>query len=261
MLPIVSLLVMFAGHRPTSPPVLPGELVVRSAYNQYGGKWFKTALFVQKTMLEGRVETWYEALQTPGMVRIDVAPAVTGRALLYRNDSLYEFGKRTLRSAGPGVQPLFVLLHDLHSDPPAKTIAMLRRFGFDLRKTHERTWDGERVIVVGALAGDTVSNQFWLEKKRMILVRLLEKNGADPTRPLDARVTGYERAGAGWLERSVRMFLGGQLSTVEEYTNVKIDVALEPDLFQPLPFHLPRWVGPGEDLFGGLPNNPLVGGH
>jgi hypothetical protein len=261
MLPIVSLLVLVSGVRLASPGPLPGELVIRSAYKMYAGRWFKTALFVQRRTAESRTETWYEALQPPGLDRIDVAPAVTGRALLYRNDSLYEYGKRQLRSAGPGVQPLFALLHDLHSDPPAKTAAMLKRFGFDLSKTHERTWDGARVIVVGALDGDTVSNQFWLDKKRMILVRLLERNASDPRRPLDARITGYERAGGGWLERNVRILIGGQVSAVEEYTNVRINVALEPGLFDPIPYHLPTWVGAGEDLFGGLPNSPLVGGH
>lgn len=252
----LALMLLLSGARPA--PVLPGETVVHAAYNRYAGKWFKSALFVQRTTLEGRTETWYVSLQPPGLTRIDVAPAVTGRALLYRHDSLYEFGKGRLRFGGPGGQPLFALLHDLHTDRPEKTIAMLKRYAFDLRKTHERTWDGERVIVVGALAGDTVSNQFWLEKKRMILVRLLEKNGADPNRPLDARITGYEKAGAGWLERSVRMYLGGVLSTVEDYTSVKIDLPLETGLFQPIPYHLPQWVGPGADVFGGLPNNPLV---
>jgi len=261
MLPAVPFLILLAGGRPASAPQLPGEAVVRSAYRMYAGKWFKTALLVQRRTAEGRTETWYEALKPPGLDRIDVAPAVTGRALLYRNDSLYEFGKRQLRAAGPGVQPLFALLHDLHSDPPEKTIAMLKRFGFDLHKTHERMWDGERVIVVGAVAGDTVSNQFWLEKKRMLLVRLLERNGADPRRPLDARITGYQPAGGGWLERSVRIFVGGQLAAVSDYTNVRIDVTLEPGLFQPTPYHLPQWVGPGEDLFGGLPNAPVLGGH
>ena len=260
MIPGATLWIILAGMVPSSHAPVPGEQVVRAAYNRYGGKWFRTATLVQRHTSEGRNETWYEALQPPGLDRIDVAPAVTGRALIYRNDSLYEFGKRQLRSAGPGIQPLFALLHDLHSEPPARTIAMLKRYGFDLHKTHERTWDGERVIVVGALAGDTVSNQFWLEKKRMVLVRLLERNGSDPRRPLDARVTGYERAGAGWLERTVRIYLGGQLSTVEEYTNVRVDVALEPGLFQPTPYRLPQWVGPGEDLFGGLANIPL-GGH
>lgn len=260
MLPGAALLVLLAATSRIAPPApQPGEAAVREAYRMYAGKWFKTALLVQRRTAEGRTETWYEALQPPGLDRIDVAPAVTGRALIYRHDSLYEFGRRQLRSAGPGVQPLFALLHDLHSDPPARTIAMLKRFGFDLRKSHERMWDGARVIVVGALAGDTVSNQFWLEKKRMLLVRLIERNGSDPHRPMDARITGYERAGGGWLERSVRIFLGGELSTVEDYTNVRVNVALEPGLFDPMPYHLPQWVGPGEDLFGGLPNSPLVG--
>jgi hypothetical protein len=257
MVPVIPLLILLS-PRPLPAAPLPGEAVVRAAYRQYAGKWFTSAMFVQKTSLrlERRVETWYVALRPPGLMRVDVAPASTGRAVLYRNDSTYNYGKGQVRSAGPGVLPLFVLLHDLHSARPEKTIAMLKEYRFDLRRTHERVWDGERVIVVGAFKGDTVSNQFWLEKRRMILVRLLEANGSDPGRPLDARITGYERAGSGWLERSVRMYLGGQLAEINDYTNVRVEVPLEPGLFEPRPYHLPEWVQGGRDLFGGLPELP-----
>jgi hypothetical protein len=262
MLPVVPLLILLSAP-PTRAAVDPGESVVQAAYKMYGGQWFRNAQFIQRTQLpvDGRVETWYVTLQPPGFSRTDVAPGVTGRAIISRNDSTYSFGRGQLRTHGPDVQPLMVLLHDLHSSPPESTIAMLKQFNFDLKKSYERTWQGERVIVVGALAGDAGSNQFWLEKKRMVLVRLIEKNGSDPSRPLEAQIGEYEKAGKGWLEHSVKLFLGGLLTTSEDYSSVAVDVALEPGIFEPLPFHQPLWIRGGNDVFGGVPNRPLPGGH
>lgn len=263
MLPVVPLLILLSGAHLRAVAPTRGELVVRSAYKMYDGQWFRNAQFVQRTTfpLERRVETWYVSLQPPGLTRVDVAPGATGRAVIYRNDSSYSFGKGQLRAHVPEVQPLMVLLHDLHASPPAATIAMLKKFNFDLTKTHERMWQGKQVIVVGALYDDAGSNQFWLEKKRMILVRLIERNGSDPNRPLDAQIGEYEKAGKGWLEHSIKLYLGGLLTTTEEYSSVTVDGTLEPDLFEPLPYHLPQWVRGANDIFGGLPNIALPGGH
>ncbi len=263
MLPVVPLFILLSGAHASAVAPTPGELVVRRAYKMYGGQWFKNAQFVQRRTLplERRVETWYVSLQPPGLARVDVAPGATGRAVVYRNDSSYSFGKGQLRARVVDVQPLAVLLHDLHSSPPESTIAMLKKFNFDLTKTHERMWQGQRVIVVGARYDEAGPNQFWLEKKRMVLVRLIEQNGADPARPLDAQIGEYEKAGKGWLEHSVRIFLGGQLTTIDDYSSVAVDGTLEPGLFEPLPYHLPRWVRGANDIFGGVPNIALPGGH
>lgn len=263
MLPVVPFLILLAGPAPSSNAPLPGEAVVRAAYAMYVGKWFTSAQWVQRTSQQGArgPETWYTSLRPPGLLRYDVAPGTTGRAIIYRNDSSYSFGKGQLRAKGPEVQPLFVLLHDLHAAKPEKTIAMLQKYHFDLARTHERMWEGARVVVVGAFAGDSTSNQFWLEKKRMLLVRVIERNASDPRRPLDARVSGYAKAAGGWLEQTVAVFLGGQLTTLQEYTDVATNPVLEPDLFEPLPYHLPQWVKGAKDIFGGVPNMVLPGGR
>ncbi len=248
---------------PVRPAPLPGEAVVRRAWAQGHAKWFHTATFVQRTVLplQQRVETWYESLDLPGKLRIDVAPAITGRAVIYRNDSTYEFGRGQLRSAAPGTEPLLMLLHDLHTQAPEKTIALLKHYGFDLNRTHETTWEGSPVIVVGAWNGDSTSNQFWLEKSRLLLVRLIERNGADPRRPLDAHIGGYTPAGGGWLERSLRLYLGGDLTTAEDYTDVVIDRKLPPEIFDPSPYRLPAWVAGAPDTFGHVPNTLPSGVH
>ena len=261
MLPVLRVMLMLSGVVPPRSAVLPGEAVVRSAYKMYVGKWFRSAQWVQRTSQLGaqHAETWYGTLQPPGLLRYDVAPGATGRALLYRNDSLYQFGKGQLRGKAPDVQPLFVLLHDLHSAKPEKTIAMLTKYHFDLSKSYELTWDKTVVIVVGASKGDSTSNQFWLEKKRMLLLRVIEKNAADPRRPLDAQISGYEKAAGGWFERTVAVFLGGQLTSLSEYTDVTVNPTLESGLFEPLPYRLPMWTKGANDIFGGVPNMTLPG--
>ncbi|HEY3934671.1 MAG TPA: hypothetical protein VGL65_08630 [Gemmatimonadales bacterium] len=255
MLPGVPLVTLLSLLHATPMAVPPGEAVVQRAFEKYRGKWFHSALYIQRTVLpaDQRIETWYVAVQPPGRVRVDVAPAATGRVVIYRNDTTYEIGGGRLRSATEGVLPFLLVLHDLQTAKPEQTIAMLRRYGFDLTRTHNTTWDGAPVIVVGALAGDTVSNQFWLDRDRLVLVRMIEKN-MDPRRPLDARVTGYKPADGGWLPRSVRVYLGNDLSIAEDYSEPKLDIPLELDLFEPMPYHLPKWVGPLKDVFGHTPN-------
>ena len=36
--------------------------------------------------------------------------------------------------------------------------------------------------------------------KRQIVMRLIEPNGADPSRPMEAQFTKYTRLGGGWVE-------------------------------------------------------------
>ncbi|MGH7582347.1 MAG: hypothetical protein ACREL5_03870 [Gemmatimonadales bacterium] len=247
--------VLIAASNPAPSP-RSGAEVIRAAHRMYRGKCFRTAHYVQRTLLslEQRLETWYVTVKQPGLMRVDVAPGITGRAFIYRNDSTYEFGRGQLRGQSQGILPLYTLLRDLRCGPPDQVIAALQRYGFDLSKVHETTWDHQPILVVGALAGDSTSNQFWLQKSHYLLVRLIENNGSDPRRPLDARIGAYRQAGGDWLEQSVRLYLGGVLTTAEDYTDIVINPALESDVFEPLPYHLPKWVGAAPDRFGRVPN-------
>jgi len=239
------------------PPMTTGDEVVRAAYAKYSSTWYRTATFIQNTTLtDGKHETWYTAMQLPGQLRIDVGPSLTGRALIFRNDSMYQYGAKKLRGRGPYPHAILILSQDLHVEAPDRTIGRLRRLGFDFSRTHEESWQGKPVFVVGALKGALRSSQFWVEKERMLVVRIIQANGADPTRPLDARFDGYVRAGQGWIESQLTLILGGQVIQKEEYTQVKTGVALEPGLFDPGSYHLPAWVGQADDIFGKLPGIP-----
>jgi hypothetical protein len=84
---------------PSTPPLQPqldpprnGQELLALMHDRYAAKWYRTLTFTQKTTLpDGKVETWYEALELPGKLRIDIAPLDSMKTILFRNDSVYQF--------------------------------------------------------------------------------------------------------------------------------------------------------------------------
>jgi hypothetical protein len=239
-------------------PAPDGREVIRAAQARYAGKWFTTMTFVQKTTYPTRttnapggvIQTWYETMQLPGKLRIDIAPAASGNGMLFRNDSLYQFSGGALRGARAMKHSMLILLHDIHALPAETTIQNLTTLGFDLDKTHETTWQGAPVIVVGAVAGDTTSKQFWFEKERMLLVRLIEPNSAGG---MDAHFGGHTKHGGAWVESVIKIHQGGKLNQLEEYLDVRTNVPLDAGTFDPSRLTPPAWVGRGEERWPQVP--------
>ena len=72
-----------------APKPKNGEELIARMREHYAGKWYRTLTFTQKTtLLDGKVETWYEALELPGKLRIDVAPLDSMKTILFRNESV-----------------------------------------------------------------------------------------------------------------------------------------------------------------------------
>jgi hypothetical protein len=234
-----------------SPALPDGAAVIRSAHARYEGKWFTTMTFVQKTTFPGRgLQTWYEAMQLPGTLRIDIAPASRGQGMIFRNDSLYRFAGGKAQPGQPLKHSMLILLHDIHVVSPEATIANLSGLGFDLSKTHETTWQGVPVIVVGAEPGDTTSKQFWFEKERLLLVRLIEPNGGGG---MDAHFGDYTRHGTAWIEGTIKVHQGGTLVQLEEYTDIRTGVQHESGLFDPSHLGTPTWIGDGAERWQAAP--------
>ena len=225
---------------PTDPPKDGVEVVTRMR-ERYLGKWYRTLTFVQKTTLsDGKVETWYEAAELPGKLRIDIAPLEGKNTILFRNDSIYDFKAGKLAEAKPLIHPLMVLGFDVYAQPLDRTVAQLRELGFDLSKVHEGEWQGRPAYVVGAAAGDSLTRQFWIDQERLYFVRMVEPGKKDPAAKVETQFNKYIPMGEGWLETEVRFIVNGETKMLEEYTEPKADVKLDPSIFDP-----GRWVAPG----------------
>ena len=208
-----------------------GAELVRQMHDRYVARWYTTLTFRQST--ERRTpadtmvhETWYESMQLPGRLRIDVGAPDGNPVILYARDSIYvRRGARTL-PARAGRNPLLLLGFDIYTQPIERSVSALREEGFDLSRIHTGTWQGRPVFIVGAAAGDTTSRQFWIDAERLVFVRMVAP--VAPGRPglEDVRFDRYQPAGGGWLATYVTATRNGKLIQSEEYSDIHVNVPI-----------------------------------
>lgn len=204
---------------------------------------YRTMTFVQTTRFPNRPEeTWYESAQLPGRLRIDMAPLDSQRVMLFRHDSIYTMRIGRPFRGRPLVHGLLLLLGDVFVLPVDSAAAKLAAQGFDLATLHQTTWEGRRTYVVGALAGDTVTPQFWIDAERLYMVRMIERE-ADGTR-MDSRVAAHRQVGGIWVESEMTFLRNGQEIQREIYNDIRVNPALDPAIFEPDVYRRPEWIRP-----------------
>jgi len=214
-----------------------GDQVVRAMHDRYQNKWYKTLSFEQKTTRRTPadtmvIETWYETAAVPGRLRIDIAPR-PGTSYIFANDSIYVTRKDSVLRRIAGRNPLLILGFDVYGQAAEKTLDVLHAEGFNTTPLHEDTWEGRPVYVVGAAKGDLHSKQFWVDKERLLFVRLLEPSRADSTKMDDTRFDDYRPLGGGWISALVESYSGGKLVQREEYSDIKADPPVPANWFTP----------------------------
>jgi hypothetical protein len=180
-------------------------------------------------------------MQRPGFLRLDMERGgrMVGRAI-FRADSVYQETEGRPPVARPLLHPLLLLLHDIHVGNADSVIAKVRTLGFDLTRTGEATWEGAKVITVGATSGDTTSRQFWVDPERLVVVRLIQPaaNGALN----DTRIGRFSREGDALVEREITFLTDGRTTLVEEYSWVRTGTSIPATVFDPATRDLPAWI-------------------
>lgn len=208
--------------------------LLNAMHERYNGVRPASLTFVQTTILhrpgaQADTSTWYEA-STPGRLRIDFAPLSEG------NSAIYDRGQLVVRRAGkvvgtrPEVNPLLLLLMDIYQQDPAGIATTLDSLGVDLSILRETEWEGRPVWVVGAAEGDEKSMQFWVEKDRLVTLRVIQPVGGGAS-IFDARVVGHREMSGYPQEEALLMYLDGALYQEEYYDSIRAGVAIDPALF------------------------------
>ena len=227
-----------------------GGALIGRMHARYAGKWYRTLTFVQEVYFaNGRpTETWYEAGMIPGKLRIDHAPIDSANMSLYSGDSAYTFRRGNLVAARKDRNILMTLGFDVYGQDPATTVAQLREKGIDLSVLSEGTWQGKAVWIVGAMAGDSSVSQFWVEKDRLLFVRVLEHdtnpNNGQKTL-IDAEFNKYQPLGGGWIAPEVVLRINGKDYFREVYRDIRADPTLPAGLFLTTEYRRPPWTGSG----------------
>jgi len=226
--------------------VKSGEALVKAMHDRYAATWYKTVTFVQKSTTynadgTSKAETWYEAALLPGRLRIDIGKPSDGNGYLLVDGSVTIFKDGQVKTTRQQVNMLLVLGFDVYAQSPETTLAIAKQEGFDATKFHEDAWEGKPVYVFGAEKGDLKSKQFWVEKDRLLFVRLLEPDSADPNKTQDIRFADYRKLGGGWIAALVEVHSDGKKVFSEEYSDIQKDVKLDPAVFDPQQFTTAHW--------------------
>lgn len=229
-----------------APDIENGEALVNAMHARYENAWYDTVTFTQKSTTYNpdgttKVETWYEAASLPGKLRIDYGPPSDGNGLVLADGGATSFQAGQETSNRPLVNLLLVLGFDVYRQPPEITLGQLKREGIDVTKLHEESWNREPVYVVGADKGDLKSKQFWVEKKRLLFVRLLQPYQRDPSKITDTRFVDYREDSKGMIAARVEVYRDDKMVFTEEYTDIKIGAKLDPGTFDPKQFNTTHW--------------------
>jgi len=215
-----------------------GDDLIAAMHKKYAGKWYKTLTFVQKTIHhqpDGSTtsETWYEAMTVPGNLRIDFAESKAGDGILFANGTIYSWREGKANPGRGFVHPLLVLGFDVYGQPVETTVGQVKGLGIDLSIVHEEKWMGKDVYVVGAQQGDLTTPQFWVDKKDLVFVRLIQLGGRDKKSVQETQFNKYVKAKGGWVSAEVKFFVDGKPTTTEEYSDIQADISLSQDLWDP----------------------------
>ena len=216
-----------------------GDELVAAMHKKYDGKWYKTLTFVQKTINykpDGTEEAdiWYEAFSGPGKLRIDFDPVSGGNGILFADATLYSLKDGKVAGKRPFVHPLLVLGFDVYVQDVAKTIEQIKGLKIDLSVIHQEIWQGKAVYVVGAKEGDLKTPQFWVDKRNLLFVRMLDLTGKDRKSVAETQFNKYVKVkGGGRVAAEVKFFVDGKPRTTEVYSDIQTGKPLNADLWDP----------------------------
>jgi len=239
-----------APARPPTPTstaggaIASGPTLIQVLHDRYAPNWFHTLTFTQKTTVRlpsgGDItQTYYETVEVPGRLRIDT-DLQSKSGVLFLPDSSFRFSAGKLVGTDTSLNELLLLGFDIYAQPIARTEALLRRLRFDLNRFHESTWQGRPVYVVGAARGDTTSKQFYIDRDRLLLLRVIESS---PRGRTDTRYDQYVQYGGGWVATQVQQYVNGRRTVLQQYSNVRVNPPISDALFDPKQWSTaPHWA-------------------
>jgi hypothetical protein len=178
-----------------------------------------------------RQSEWHEAIEFPSKFRINFGDSTQGNFVIFKNDSSYNFKNFQLKKTSYNANTLLLLLGGMYYRDFNEVITRLEKEHYNTRIVSTQKWAKEEVEVIGALIGDTLSNQIWVSKKHNRVVRIIEK--WDEGRTMDMTFDAYQKHCNGYVETKVTFKSNGKVEQVEEYYNIRTVTAFPDEVFNP----------------------------
>ncbi len=227
--------VYFDGGRPLSP-INTGKDLITYMLERYKNGPCKAYTFSQKNThyrndsVIGNSE-WHEAIEMPDKFRINFGDTAQGNFVVFKNDSSYSYKKFELKRKKYDSNTILLLLGGMYYRELKDVLLRLKseNYNTDVLSTQKR--EKEEMYVIGALAGDTLSNQIWVSKKFYRVERIIERMDAESI--MDMTFNSFKRHCDGYTETRVTFKRNGKIEQVEEYYNIKTVKSFPEKVFNP----------------------------
>lgn len=174
---------------------------------------------------------WHEYIEFPDRFRINFGEKTEGNFVIFKNDSSYSYRKHTLKKSKYDTNTLLLLLGGMYYRELADVDTRLKNEGYNTQILSNQKWNKQAVCVIGALEGDTLSNQIWVSKKNWHVVRIIEK--MDETSTMDMTFDAFQKSCSGYTETKVTFKRNGKIEQVEEYYDIKAHDIFPAEIFSP----------------------------
>jgi len=226
-----------SSRSPSSVRATSGPGLITAMHDRYDGKYLKTMSFLQNntaytTTGQEQKSQWYEHIEIPGKLRIAFLPATQKSGLVQIDDKVASFDNGLRVDFRPSVNPLLLLTADVYVAPVTAIMHALDTLHVNADLIRDDTWEGQAVYVVGAKVGDTTSNQMWVDRDQLRLVRFIQtQKVGDRTTVSDIRVQGYKDIGGFDVPTEFLVIRNGRPVWREEYANVRVNAEFAPGTF------------------------------
>ena len=217
--------------------VTSGSGLVKAMHDRYAGKYLRTLSFLQNntrytTTGQEQKSQWYEHIEIPGKLRIAFLPASQKSGMVQVGDRVASFDNGLRVDFRPSVNPLLLLTADVYVAPVAAIMRGLDSLSVDAEMIRSDQWEGSPVYVVGARAGDTTSNQMWVDKDNLRLVRFIQRSKTgDRSIVSDIRVQGYKDIQGFDVPTEFLVLRNGRPFWREVYADVRVNEDFPPNTF------------------------------
>ncbi|MES2763979.1 MAG: hypothetical protein V4677_17315 [Bacteroidota bacterium] len=213
-----------------------GKDVVDFMYQKYRQGPCKAYTFSQKNThyrndsIIGYSE-WHEFVEFPDKFRINFGDKALGDFVIFKNDSSYRYKNNELKRTNYNTNNLLLLLGGMYYREVPDVIARLEKEGYNTKVMSIQKCNRQTVYVIGAPAGDSTSNQIWVNKKDWRVVRIIEK--MDEGNIMDMTFDAFQKSCNGYTETKVTFRRNGKIEQVEEYYDIKAIDSFPPEIFSP----------------------------
>jgi outer membrane lipoprotein-sorting protein len=229
---IIGVLLLSAGVQAQK---LTGEQVFDRMQAKYNGKWHHNLTFVQTTEQYAyeqinSTQTWYEAIEFPGNLRIDIGDTKNGNMVIFHNDSLFKYQNDSNIYARDDFNSLVFLIGGMYFYDKETAKAKLIKYKYDLTKTTETKLNGKDMYVIGTDSIGAKVNQLWVDKENLLVNRIIEYDGWFK---LDFIFEGHKQFGNSWVETKVTIYQDDKKAQAEYYKDIRVNQPLDPRVFDP----------------------------